>query len=129
MRHSLLVASILACVVAFLGCEKEAAQAPQPTASDAHDHAGHDHADHDHGQHEATTAVQEAGAAAVAAVSQVTDAAADAVASNAKCPIGGEPVQADGKKVVFNGKVYGFCCDDCIDEFKKDPAKHVASLQ
>jgi YHS domain-containing protein len=23
-----------------------------------------------------------------------------------------------------DGKVYGFCCENCIDEFKKDPAKY-----
>jgi YHS domain-containing protein len=23
-----------------------------------------------------------------------------------------------------DGKVYGFCCEDCIDAFKKDPAKY-----
>ena len=23
-----------------------------------------------------------------------------------------------------NGKTYAFCCEDCIDTFKKDPAKY-----
>ena len=26
--------------------------------------------------------------------------------------------------LVWNGKTYGFCCKDCIDEFKKDPQKY-----
>jgi YHS domain-containing protein len=25
---------------------------------------------------------------------------------------------------VYKGKVYGFCCKDCIDEFKKNPEKY-----
>jgi YHS domain-containing protein len=25
---------------------------------------------------------------------------------------------------MHDGKVYGFCCEDCIDAFKKDPAKY-----
>src|SRR5512136_387964 len=25
---------------------------------------------------------------------------------------------------VYKGKVYGFCCPDCINDFKKDPEKY-----
>jgi YHS domain-containing protein len=25
----------------------------------------------------------------------------------------------------YKGKVFGFCCKDCIEEFKKDPEKYV----
>jgi hypothetical protein len=39
------------------------------------------------------------------------------------------PVDPKGATVVHNGKVIGFCCADCIPEFKKDPDKYVASLK
>ena len=53
----------------------------------------------------------------------------DAVAVNKLCPIMGNPVNADGVKVVYEGKVYGFCCADCVEPFKKDPQKAIASMQ
>lgn len=31
--------------------------------------------------------------------------------------------------IVHDGKVIGFCCPDCIADFKKDPAKYMASLK
>lgn len=30
---------------------------------------------------------------------------------------------------VYEGKTIGFCCKDCIPDFKKDPAKYMASLK
>lgn len=30
---------------------------------------------------------------------------------------------------VYKGKVYGFCCTDCIDDFKKDPEKYIANAK
>lgn len=30
---------------------------------------------------------------------------------------------------VFEGKKIGFCCPDCIDDFKKDPQKYLASMK
>jgi len=30
---------------------------------------------------------------------------------------------------VYKGQVIGFCCQDCIDEFKKDPDKYVAKMK
>jgi YHS domain-containing protein len=30
---------------------------------------------------------------------------------------------------VYNGRVIGFCCPDCIPDFKKDPSKYMASLK
>ena len=29
----------------------------------------------------------------------------------------------------YKGKVYGFCCKPCIDEFKKDPEKYVGKMK
>ena len=33
------------------------------------------------------------------------------------------------KTYVYNGKTIGFCCDDCIDEFKKNPEKFMATIK
>ena len=30
---------------------------------------------------------------------------------------------------VHNGRTIGFCCAECIDEFKKDPEKHMKGLK
>ncbi len=30
---------------------------------------------------------------------------------------------------VYNGKVIGFCCPECIPEFKKDPEKYMKGLK
>jgi YHS domain-containing protein len=30
---------------------------------------------------------------------------------------------------VYKGKVIGFCCDDCIPKFKKDPEKYMKDLK
>jgi len=30
---------------------------------------------------------------------------------------------------LYDGKVIGFCCEDCIPDFKKDPSKYMASLK
>lgn len=51
-----------------------------------------------------------------------------AVAVNKLCPIMGNPVNTDGVKVVYDGKVYGFCCAECVEPFKKNPAKALASI-
>lgn len=44
--------------------------------------------------------------------------------SNKFCPI--EPDHGIDKDVtyVWNGRTYAFCCDGCIDEFKKNPEKY-----
>ena len=30
---------------------------------------------------------------------------------------------------LYQGKVIGFCCEKCVDEFKKDPDKYVKDLK
>jgi YHS domain-containing protein len=47
---------------------------------------------------------------------------------NAVCPIQGDKVDPKVKTVKYNGKEYGFCCDDCIGKFKNDPAKYSKNL-
>jgi YHS domain-containing protein len=38
-------------------------------------------------------------------------------------------IDEHGKTYTYNGKIIGFCCDDCIDEFKKNPEKYMATLK
>ena len=48
-------------------------------------------------------------------------------AGNAVCPVSGDKVS--GKHFVeYEGKRYALCCPHCEKEFKKDPAKFIASL-
>ena len=30
---------------------------------------------------------------------------------------------------VYNGKIIGFCCKDCVPKFKQDPERYMASLK
>jgi YHS domain-containing protein len=39
---------------------------------------------------------------------------------NTVCPVTGDKV-TKGKTVTYEGKVYGFCCADCVKAFNKDP--------
>ena len=43
------------------------------------------------------------------------------------CPVSGEQKKITSKtpKYEYNGKTYYFCCNHCVEEFKKDPAKYV----
>ena len=48
------------------------------------------------------------------------------VVGNKLCPISGDKI--DKKTEVtyeYNGKIYSFCCSDCINEFKKNPEKYI----
>src|SRR3954463_11372752 len=38
-------------------------------------------------------------------------------------------IDPKGKTYVYNGKTIGFCCPDCIDDFKKNPEKYMATLK
>jgi YHS domain-containing protein len=38
-------------------------------------------------------------------------------------------IDPKGKTYLYKGKTIGFCCEDCIDEFKKDPEKYMAKLK
>ena len=39
------------------------------------------------------------------------------------------PIDPDGKTYTYDGKVIGFCCPDCIDKFKENPEKYMATLK
>jgi YHS domain-containing protein len=43
----------------------------------------------------------------------------EAVKPNATCPISGEPVDM-AKSVEFEGRKVYFCCEHCVDKYKKD---------
>jgi YHS domain-containing protein len=38
-------------------------------------------------------------------------------------------IDAKGGTYVYKDKVIGFCCPDCVDEFKKDPEKYMKTIK
>src|SRR3954454_19061628 len=70
-----------------------------------------------------------AGAAAPAAKDTPAKKKDDAKSKpiNAKCPLTGEDI--DPKvTTVQDGKVVAFCCESCIADFKKEPAKYMKKI-
>ncbi len=64
-----------------------------------------------------------------AATAPTTQASAALTVSNQYCAVMGEH-KADPKVTVAHaGKTIGFCCEDCIPTFQKEPAKYLASLK
>jgi YHS domain-containing protein len=39
------------------------------------------------------------------------------------------PVDSTVPTVTYKGKVIGFCCEDCVPEFKKNPEKYMKDLK
>ncbi len=58
-----------------------------------------------------------------------TQAATKPAIANKKCPVGGEDVDPKGKTVTYKGKTVGFCCDDCVEKFQKDPEKYAKDMK
>lgn len=107
------VCGLLAVTVAVLflaapGCNDPAG----PSTGAQNGPAAHDHSGHDNGQAHATP-----GSASVQ----------PATAKQTLCPVMGEEIDAT-VSVVHEGRKVFFCCEDCIDTFKKDPAKYLAKL-
>ena len=49
---------------------------------------------------------------------------------NKFCAVEGKGHDADPKITTsYKGKTIGFCCNDCVDEFKKDPEKYMKKLE
>ena len=49
---------------------------------------------------------------------------------NKYCAVEGAPHEIDPSvTTMYNGKTYGFCCKDCVVEFKKDPEKYAAKAK
>ena len=47
------------------------------------------------------------------------------------CVVSGDKLGAMGKPVIitYQGTEVRFCCHDCIESFKQDPAKYLAKLK
>jgi YHS domain-containing protein len=60
---------------------------------------------------------------------QPSDAPPNSKPFNTKCPVTGEDVDASVQTVKYDGKIYGFCCADCVGTFKKDPAKYASKAK
>ena len=73
----------------------------------------------------------------VASTSRAADAAPAApsapatqpAANNKKCPVSGEDVSAKSKTVQYKDKTVGFCCDDCVGLFNKNPEKYADKIK
>lgn len=47
---------------------------------------------------------------------------------NTICPVMGNPVDPKAPTVEYKGKLIGFCCSGCDDNFKKNPEKYLVNL-
>jgi YHS domain-containing protein len=50
-------------------------------------------------------------------------------AVNKFCPVTKEAVDPKVPTVQYKGMTIGFCCEDCVKEFKADPEKYAANLK
>lgn len=49
---------------------------------------------------------------------------------NKICPVSQEKIDQKMKATYeYQGKIYNFCCQACIDEFKKDPEKYIKKVE
>lgn len=49
---------------------------------------------------------------------------------NKICPVLNEKINERTKATYeYEGKIYNFCCEMCIDEFKKDPQKYIHKIE
>ena len=58
-----------------------------------------------------------------------TTQAASAKPVNTKCPVSGDPIDAKAKTIVYKGKTIGFCCEDCVEPFQKNPEKYTKNMK
>jgi len=50
--------------------------------------------------------------------------------NNTICPVSGKPVDMSNPVTAeYNGKIYNFCCTDCVAQFKADPEKYISKMQ
>lgn len=51
-------------------------------------------------------------------------------AGNAICPVSGDKIDDQAKLTYeYKGKIYAFCCEGCIEEFKKDPERYIERME
>ena len=48
---------------------------------------------------------------------------------NRKCPIKPDARVDTAQTLEYKGKVIGFCCSDCVDKWKSNPAAHAAAVK
>ncbi|MDA8171970.1 MAG: YHS domain-containing protein [Nitrospiraceae bacterium] len=49
---------------------------------------------------------------------------------NEICPVSGEKINPKDKvSYEYKGKIYNFCCTDCLEQFKKDPEKYINKMK
>lgn len=123
LKQTLLTLGLAAATSLFLtGC-KEGGSA----SGDSHDGHAHSGEGHDHGTEAAAGATEVAGFVAKPTAEQIAAAKAYpldvCIASGEKLDSMGEPVTT-----VYNGQQVKFCCESCIDDFKKEPAKFITKL-
>lgn len=124
LKQTLLTLGLAAATSVFLtGC-KEGGSA----SNDSHEGHAHSGEGHDHGSEAAaSTSTEIAGFVAKPTAEQIAAAKAYpldvCIASGEKLDSMGEPVVT-----VYKGLQVKFCCENCIDDFKKEPAKFIAKL-
>ncbi|MFN3481010.1 MAG: YHS domain-containing protein [Thermodesulfovibrionales bacterium] len=59
-----------------------------------------------------------------------TETGEKVVVGNKTCPVSGEKID-EGSAVTYEykGKVYSFCCEGCVEEFKKDPERYIEKME
>jgi YHS domain-containing protein len=59
----------------------------------------------------------------------VTPTTTPSVAINKFCPVTREAVDPKIPTMQYKGMTIGFCCEDCIKDFKADPEKYMKNLK
>jgi YHS domain-containing protein len=78
----------------------------------------------------ATASAGDKAVAKTAASPATTQAAVDGPPVNKFCAVEGGKNKVDPSVfVIYKGQKIGFCCEDCIKDFNKDPDKYVASMK
>ncbi|MBN1638868.1 MAG: YHS domain-containing protein [Ignavibacteriales bacterium] len=47
---------------------------------------------------------------------------------NGVCPVKGEKLPENAPTYEYAGKIWGFCCQDCLNKFKADPEKYKSNV-
>lgn len=65
-----------------------------------------------------------------AAVEETTPETLESIeVDNTICPVSGEEIDEETKVTYeYKGKTYNFCCEACVEEFKKDPQKYISAM-
>lgn len=117
-------------ITILLGVATAALYLTACSSNSGHDHSGHDHSSHDHGEkkpaehdHSSHQAGEHKEAIALPAGTKPY--------TLKTCIVSGEKLDAMGKPIVMvhEGQEIRFCCNDCVTQFKAEPAKYLAKLK